>query len=148
MPDSPKPPKSASVELVSQRAEIDRLVQEVLEAAAERGYPEASKFALRLALEEAVSNAFHHGNRGLDPATPIRVSYEVGSEQVEVVVRDRGPGFDPGGVPDPTLEGNIEIPSGRGLLLMRAYMTLVAFTPPGNEVRMVYRKPHVRAAAG
>jgi serine/threonine-protein kinase RsbW len=132
---------SASVLLSNQRAEIDRVVQAVLAAAAKYSYPEASKFAIRLAIEEAVSNAFHHGHKGLPPDTPVHFEYRVGPRQVELVVRDQGPGFDPRVVPDPTAEGNIEIPSGRGLLLMRAYMAEVEYLPPGNAVRMVYRKP-------
>ena len=52
-----------------------------------------------------------------------------------------GPGFDPSTVPDPTLDQNLEIPSGRGLMLMRAYMTAVTFNPAGNRVTMRYRKP-------
>jgi serine/threonine-protein kinase RsbW len=135
------PQDAATVELRHERSEIDRVVQEVVSAASRHGYPEAAKFALRLGIEEAVSNAFNHGNRGLPAETPVTVSYEVGEREIRLSVRDRGPGFDPGSVPDPTEEGNIEIPSGRGLLLMRAYMAEVDYVPPGNEVRMVYRRP-------
>ncbi len=135
------PPDSGSVELVNQREQIDRVVQQVLAAAARHEYPEASKFALRLAIEEAVSNAFRHGHRGLPESTPIDFEYSVNEVEVHLRVRDRGPGFDPAEVPDPTLEGNIEVPSGRGLLLMRAYMASIDYLPPGNEVRMRYRKP-------
>jgi serine/threonine-protein kinase RsbW len=60
---------------------------------------------------------------------------------LSVEIEDRGPGFDPGAVPDPTLEQNLEIPSGRGLMLMRAYMTSVTFNPAGNRVRLLYRRP-------
>jgi serine/threonine-protein kinase RsbW len=144
MSESAIPPVSASVELHNQRAEIDRAVQDVLTAATRYGYPEASKFAIRLAIEEAVSNAFHHGHARLDRGVPITFSYTVAPDRVEMAVRDRGPGFNPDTVPDPTLEGNIEIPSGRGLLLMRAYMASVMYVPPGNEVRMVYRRPSAR----
>ena len=52
-----------------------------------------------------------------------------------------GPGFKPDTIPDPTLDENLEIPSGRGLMLIRAYMTSVEFNEPGNRLTMVYRKP-------
>ena len=95
----------------------------------------------RLALEEGISNAFRHGHRGLTGETPIRLRFRVGPDELHVVITDRGPGFDPGTVPDPTLEQNLEVPSGRGLMLMRAYMTSVTHNAAGNEVTLVYRKP-------
>jgi serine/threonine-protein kinase RsbW len=106
---------------------------------AERGYSPAERFAVRLAIEEGVANAIHHGNRGR-PGKVVRLGCEVGAESVQVSIEDEGEGFDPTVVPDPTDESNLEIPSGRGLMLMRAYMTEVRHAPPGNRVEMVYRK--------
>ena len=57
------------------------------------------------------------------------------------MVEDQGPGFDPGSLPDPTTRENIEKPSGRGLLLIRAYMSSVVFNEVGNRVTMVYLHP-------
>ena len=54
--------------------------------------------------------------------------------------RIRGPGFDPRTIPDPTEDENIEIPSGRGVMLIKAYMTDVEFVKPGNKLRMRYAK--------
>jgi serine/threonine-protein kinase RsbW len=135
------PPDWACVELPNQRPEIERLVQDVLDQLAQHHYSDAARFAIRLAIEEAVSNAFHHGHRGLPSHTPVTVRFRVSPREVEILVRDQGPGFNPESVPDPTLDQNIEVPSGRGLLLMRAYMAEVDYIAPGNEVRMVYRKP-------
>jgi serine/threonine-protein kinase RsbW len=59
---------------------------------------------------------------------------------VFVAVEDEGEGFDPGSVPDPTDDANIEIPSGRGLMLMGAYMSEIRYVPPGNRVEMIYRR--------
>jgi serine/threonine-protein kinase RsbW len=39
-------------------------------------------------------------------------------------------------VPDPTLNENVDRPSGRGLLLMRHHMTTVQFSCNGNCVSM------------
>jgi serine/threonine-protein kinase RsbW len=61
--------------------------------------------------------------------------------RLEIEVEDQGEGFDPRSVPDPTAEENIEIPSGRGIMLMRAYMTSVEYLPPGNRLRIVYDRP-------
>lgn len=101
------------------------------------GYSGASVFAIRLAFEEAMMNAFKHG--GGEKGVSLEV--EVGPERVRIVVDDHGPGFDPDRVPDPLAEENLELPSGRGLMLMRQYMTEVRFNEKGNEVTLVYEMP-------
>ena len=69
----------------------------------------------------------------------LKVSYQVTPEEVRIEVEDQGSGFDPDAVPDPTEDVNLEIPSGRGIMLIRAYMTEVRFHPPGNRMEMVFR---------
>lgn len=108
-------------------------------ALAAHGYADSEAFAIRLAVEEAVSNGIHHGNRR-DPAKVVRVECRIDSETVWIAVEDQGEGFDPKAVPDPTDEANLEIPSGRGIMLMGAYMTEVRYVPPGNRVEMSYRR--------
>jgi serine/threonine-protein kinase RsbW len=92
-------------------------------------------FSIKLALEEALVNAIKHGNQ-LDRSKKVRVSYRVRPELFEVAITDEGPGFDPADVPDPTAVENLERPCGRGLMLMRHYMTEVAYNDTGNTVTM------------
>ncbi|MBV8232668.1 MAG: ATP-binding protein [Planctomycetaceae bacterium] len=56
------------------------------------------------------------------------------------VIRDEGPGFDPATVPDPTDPAHFETPSGRGLLLIRAFMDVVIHNPTGNQVTLIKRR--------
>ncbi len=56
------------------------------------------------------------------------------------VIRDEGPGFDPATVPDPTDPANLEKASGRGLLLIRAYMDEVIHNRTGNQVTLIKRR--------
>lgn len=123
------------------RPEIDRAQERVLATLQRLGYPDASRFAVRLALEEAITNAFHHGHKGLPPDEPVRLEFQADAEGIIIVVEDQGPGFNPVSVPDPTKDENLEVPTGRGLLLMRAYMSEVEYNKRGNRVRMVYRQP-------
>ncbi len=117
------------------------LVQEEAAAAlAAAGYDEGAMFAIRLAIEEAVVNAFRHGNRG-DPSKVVFFRSAIGPGEARFEVEDQGPGFDPAESPDPTVDENLEIPSGRGVMLIKAYMTEVEYLPPGNRLRMVWRKP-------
>jgi serine/threonine-protein kinase RsbW len=103
------------------------------------GYPESHRFAIRLAMDEAINNAIKHGNRG-DTAKRVTVVYSLSAELFEVTIEDEGLGFDPDAVPDPTDARYIERPSGRGVMLMRAYMTSVAFEGRGNRVKLVKRR--------
>src|SRR5215468_573228 len=76
-------------------------------------YDPDTTFAIKLALEEALTNAIKHGNRG-DTSKRIVVRFRVDPVQAIIMVRDEGPGFQPECVPDPTAEENLERPSGRG----------------------------------
>lgn len=113
--------------------------QRVLDAIEARSFDPGSMFAIRLALEEALTNAFKHGNQG-DPDKRVTLECRVGEDRVELAVEDEGEGFDPTSLPDPTADENLEVPTGRGIFLMRAYMTEVSFEPPGNRVRMVFER--------
>ena len=110
--------------------------QEVLRAVQDCGYSEASAFAIRLALEEGLNNAIRHGNR-LDTSKTVKLEADVDARRVMIMITDEGAGFDPETVPDPTIDENLEKPSGRGIMLMRAYMDEVTYSPKGNSVTMV-----------
>jgi serine/threonine-protein kinase RsbW len=103
------------------------------------GFSRKDVFAVKLALDEAVVNAFRHGNLG-DPGKVVRVSFVVTLAEVLVDVEDDGAGFDPNLVPDPLAGENTERMSGRGLFLMRAYMSGVSFNPQGNRVTLWRRR--------
>jgi serine/threonine-protein kinase RsbW len=92
-------------------------------------------FSVRLALEEALVNAIKHGNQ-LDRAKKVHISYRFLADRLEIQITDEGCGFDPGDVPDPTAVENLERPCGRGLMLMRHYMSEVNYNDRGNSVVM------------
>jgi serine/threonine-protein kinase RsbW len=125
--------------LHNRREEREHVESVILGAIAKLNYDEPTTFAVRLAFEECLSNAFKHGNKGNDAKT-VTVKCDLTPDELEIEVVDQGEGFDPGAVPDPTQDENLEIPAGRGLLLMRAYMTEVDVMPPGNRVRMRYMR--------
>lgn len=139
--------EGADLSISGRRAEIDALQQQVLAAMAGRGWEEQSQFAVRLVLEEALVNAHVHGNRR-DEGKRIHVAWRVSDAEVRLEVEDEGAGFDPACVPDPTEEHNLEVPSGRGLVLMRAYMDEVSHSETGNRVVMVRRRGSLRGSTG
>lgn len=129
-----------SIELTNDRHAIEACIISVIGAMEHLGYPPTSAFAVRLAMEEAIINGFKHGNKGA-PNSTVRVDWEAKTETTTVSVEDSGPGYTPDAVPDPTEPDRLEIPSGRGLMLMRAYMSKIWHNERGNRVTMVYEKP-------
>ncbi|MCC7425081.1 MAG: response regulator [Planctomycetaceae bacterium] len=129
-----------------------------------RLYTESESVRVGVALEEAMLNAYYHGN--LEVSSTLREQdhnsyYDLARERslaapyrerrivVEAtftptagvyVIRDEGPGFDPSTLPSAVDAANIERPCGRGLLLMRTFMDEVRFNVIGNEVTMVKRR--------
>lgn len=113
------------------------------------------------ALEEGVLNAIIHGNLEIDSAIREQSDTEYerliatrsrqapfNGRQVEVIaiigpssigyrICDQGAGFDPAQVPDPTTADNRSKASGRGILMMRAFMDEVHYNEIGNEVTLI-----------
>ena len=134
-------PEHVVLRVHDDRGEIGAAENRLLEALDRFSYTKASRFAVRLALEEALTNAFRHGHRALPKDTPVLLDLTVGPESVQIAVEDQGPGFRPGDVPDPTLDENLDKPTGRGLMLMRAYMASISYNARGNRVTLVYQRP-------
>ena len=108
----------------------------ILDAVEKAGFNSQSTFAIKLALEEALINAIKHGNK-LDLKKNVHIEATVTPTLTEITIEDEGPGFDRKSVPDPTLEENLDKCSGRGILLMEAYMNRVEWSRGGRRVHMV-----------
>ena len=119
-------------DLRSAKAPEDRILYELTRCQ----YDPDTTFAIKLALEEALTNAIKHGNRN-DAGKRIVVKFHIDPLRAVIMVRDEGPGFKPERVPDPTAEENLERPNGRGIMLMHAYMTDIRYNDAGNEVWML-----------
>jgi serine/threonine-protein kinase RsbW len=128
---------NGSLELLipSDPAEARRVQDDIERALKVHRFDDRDIFSIKLALEEALINAIKHGNQ-MDRRKKVRVAYHITPERFEVDISDEGPGFDLADVPDPVAVENLERPCGRGLLLMRYYMTKVVFHPPGNRLSM------------
>jgi CheY-like chemotaxis protein len=124
---------------------------------------ETDRLRVGIALEEALTNAYYHGNLeiGAGPGKADRQSYDqlarqrlweppyrdreirvtanISREEAVFVIRDQGPGFDVAklagaAVPD------AERGAGRGVVLMRTIMDEVIFNDAGNEVKLIKRR--------
>lgn len=114
-----------------------------------------------MALEEALNNAFFHGNlelcselkedgssRFLDLATereqraPWGLRHVWATELVSpfglwITIRDEGPGFNVQAALDRCNDPEMLLASGRGLLMMRGFSDELFFNAAGNEVNLV-----------
>lgn len=132
-------PYAKSWKIPSTNAHAAEVLQEVMQATQDQGYKRETVFAVRLALDEALVNAVKHGNEN-DPSKSVLVDFEIDDQQLVLQIEDEGPGFKPDDLPDPTAAENLSRPNGRGVMLMRAYMTQVEFNDRGNRVILTKRR--------
>lgn len=136
MPEPECDPETvAEVCFASDWPEVRRVQREIELALVPFAFPDRDQFYIKIALEEALVNAVKHGNR-LDPLKHVRVRYTITALRFEAHIADEGSGFDPANVPDPCSPENLERPCGRGLLLIRKFMTTVEYHGRGNCMSM------------
>ncbi|MCA1850338.1 MAG: ATP-binding protein [Acidobacteria bacterium] len=120
---------------------IDKAAAAAAEVAGRSGFDEGALFGIDLAVREAVTNAVLHGNQQ-DETKPVEIGFTNAGAALVITVRDRGEGFDPASVPDPTEEQNLLKASGRGILFMRNFMDDVRWErhPEGGTVVRMTKK--------
>ena len=124
------------VELKSDSTDCTRgLLDDILNALMANGWENKLVFGVHLSMEEALVNAVMHGNK-FDPAKKVHVRVGLSSNLFRAEIADEGDGFDPNRLPDPTDPDYLDKPNGRGVMLMRNFMTRVEYNPKGNAVFM------------
>jgi serine/threonine-protein kinase RsbW len=92
-----------------------------------------------VALSEAVTNAIKHGNNE-DQNKKVYINIEVlNNRKFTFTVADEGLGFDHATLPDPTLPGNLESTSGRGVFIIKNLADLFIYNKNGSEIEMQFR---------
>lgn len=119
--------------------EEGRQIQERIASLLEQhNWPMRDVFGMRLAMEEALVNAIKHGNR-MDSSKQVFISCRFETNEISVIIEDQGEGFDLTQVPDPTDEDNLEKPGGRGIMLIRSFVTSVEYNDRGNRLTLTKR---------
>jgi len=149
---------------------VDPLVDLIQQMVAGMKLSDATgRFRVGAAVKEAVLNAIYRGNleisfkemqdtrvslvegkgeniverRRAEPPykdRKLHVAVNIDPQHAKFVIRDEGPGFDPSKVPAAGQPGSLDPQSGRGLVLMRAFLDEVTFNSRGNEVTLVKRR--------
>lgn len=127
-------------------------------------WPTADLVRFSMALQEALFNAYYHGNLSVRDEVPeydpqayhevaerrqrepefaerrIHVHVRCTPEEAVYTITDEGKGFHHTEAPDPDDPANMDVAGGRGLRLMRTFLDDVRFNEAGNEVTLVVRR--------
>lgn len=123
------------------------LIDGLLDTMTGRGWSQHALFQVQLAYEEAIVNAIRHGNRFDDDKT-VAVEMKCDDDRVWIQITDQGDGFDPKSVPDPRQDELLDVPGGRGVLLIDQIMSEVKYNARGNQVTMVkFKKDEISAGS-
>jgi serine/threonine-protein kinase RsbW len=127
------------VTLAADRSSVDPVVQQVMQAVREMKCANGKEDAIELSLQEALANAVVHGAKE-DPTKVVECLVACDEERgILIIVRDPGPGFDPGVIPSCTIGDNLYSNHGRGIFLINQLMDEVKFHKNGTEIHMVKR---------
>jgi serine/threonine-protein kinase RsbW len=128
--------------LESSLESVDKAEEAVLREANEAGFDEDDLHKIGISVRECVVNAVVHGNR-YNARKMVHLQVSRTPERIAISVGDEGDGFDPSAVPDPLASENLLRFSGRGVMLMQAFMDefkVSSREPRGTQVRMVKYK--------
>jgi serine/threonine-protein kinase RsbW len=118
---------------------VDVAEEAVLREAQELGFEEDDLHRIGMSVRECMVNAVVHGNR-YNARKKVRLTITRAPDRLVIVIADEGEGFDLNSLPDPLANENLLRHSGRGLLLIQAFMDefqMRAREPKGTEVKMV-----------
>jgi PAS domain S-box-containing protein len=93
---------------------------------------------LRMVIEEALLNAWKHGNHQ-NPHKTITVRWRFGND-FHLDVIDEGHGFDPSQLPDPRADANLDRENGRGIFIIRHFADSVNWMDNGRQLHVMFKK--------
>jgi serine/threonine-protein kinase RsbW len=120
---------------------VDAAEAVVLKEAHEMGFDEDDEHKIGIAVRECMVNAVVHGNR-YNARKKVHLAVTRSPGALEISVADEGDHFDIAQLPDPLADENLLRHSGRGILLMQAFMDEFEIRPrqpKGTEVRLLKR---------
>ncbi len=135
--------RSVEIEMDSTLESVDTSEALVLKLAEESGFEEEDLHKIGMAVREAMVNAVVHGNRyNLKKKVHLNAGFD--NDRLSIWIADEGEGFELKDLPDPLAEENLLRQSGRGLLLIQAFVDEFDMRkgehPLGTEVILVIKK--------
>ncbi len=135
------PPRTADLFLESTLASVERAETLVLNEARTLGFNEDDQYRIGIAVRETMVNAVAHGNR-YNARKRVHLVVRTYPDRLEIEIADEGKGFTVEQVPDPLSQENLLGQSGRGLLMIQAFMDgfdMKRQEPQGTVVTLMKR---------
>jgi serine/threonine-protein kinase RsbW len=122
------------------REAIPPFVEQIMKVVQDMGCAEGREHEIEIALIEALANAIVHGCNN-DPSKTVECCVACDEARgMLIIIRDPGPGFDPGKIPSPVMGQNLFSTHGRGVFLINQLVDEVRYEKGGTEIHMVIRK--------
>lgn len=106
----------------------------VMQFLGEHGISDEEEIDVLVALQEGLANAVFHGCGG-DRSKKIECTAEVDAFEINIVIRDPGPGFNTS-IGDSADDGTNLTQHGRGIMLMRSLMDEITYRLGGSELHL------------
>jgi serine/threonine-protein kinase RsbW len=131
--------KTVDEQLDSTLESVDQAEEAVLREAEALGFDDDDLHRIGISVRECMVNAVVHGNR-YNNRKKVHLKISRTPERLEILIGDEGEHFDLSQLPDPRADENLMRQSGRGLLMMQAFMDEFLVRqrePSGTEVKLV-----------
>ena len=118
---------------------VDKVEELVIAEAGKAGFEDDDQHQIGMAARECAVNAVVHGNR-YNKNKRVHLEIARTAQSLEITIGDEGDGFSMSSLPDPLAPENLMKQSGRGLLLIQAFMDgfdLHLREGGGTEVKLV-----------
>jgi len=122
---------------------VDKAEVIAIEEARKVGFDDDDQHQIGMAVRECLVNAVVHGNRYNKNKT-VHLEIERARDRITFTIGDEGEGFNLNSLPDPLAPENLLNQSGRGIMLIRAFMDDFDLHPRpggGTEVRLTKNLP-------
>ena len=124
--------------LISSKVENLRLVESFIEEVCNECKIDQEKYGnILISSLEAANNAIVHGNK-LNESSDVTITAKIKEKELNIIIQDRGKGFDFKEIPDPTEPENIEKLNGRGIFLMKKLSDRINFRDNGTIVELIF----------
>ena len=120
----------------SDSAHLPKVEAFIASLCSKAGLNEDKSDNMAIAITEMVNNAILHGNKQ-DSSKMVTVEAVYFDDRVQVSIQDEGDGFDLEEVADPLKPENIWKQNGRGIFLVKEFVSKVEFAPSDSGTKVV-----------